>query len=49
VHRQHTSVLTGVQRIGQRQQDLHKGAAVGDGVVGAQQQGGAIAVAVEQV
>jgi hypothetical protein len=49
VHRQHTRVLTGVQRIGQRQQDLDKGSAVGDGVVGAQQQGAAIAVAVEQV
>ena len=49
VHRQHTGVLTGLQRIGQRQQDLHEGGAVGDGVVGAQQQRAAIGVAVEQV
>ena len=49
MHRQQAGVLTGVQRIGQRQQDLHEGGAVGDGVVGAQQQRPAIAIAVEQV
>ena len=49
VHRQHARVLTGIQRIGQRQQDLHQGAAVGDGVVGAQQQCAAVAVALQQV
>ena len=49
MHRPHARVPAGLQRIGQRQQDLHKGAAAGDDVVGAQQQRAAIAIAVEQV